>query len=263
MDTHIAAELRVLRERAYGPHADIHRDAAAVRRLRQLEEGALRAEPPESGPTEHAASERLPHTPPSENAPSSTSHPNPTPALERSVRRTPRLRMPVLWVASVIVAILVTVVISNAVIQGVHSDPLNAGATQVAALEEDPGWELPEFFGFNDQSDSARGFAEFYGLRAVVQTTGYMTGPAYDECVSVMTSADAATATANAFDGPFWVGCAANSFPAAAAFKVTAEAPDQLRAAFPEGTALQFVFDEAGGDVVVFSSAATSPESER
>ena len=159
-------------------------------------------------------------------------------------------------VASLVIAVVGTVVASNAVIQGVHANPQNAGAAQVASLRPDSGWDVPEFFAFGGDLNDARGFEEFYGLRVVV-IAGDSGLPAYDECMWVMTSADAEASTGNSFEGPVFQGCAAGSFPPVVTFGVTSEFPEQLRRAFPDGTAVQFMLDDAGGDVVVFSSPAS------
>ena len=158
--------------------------------------------------------------------------------------------------ASLIIAVMGTVLVSNAVIQGVHANPQNVGAEQVASLRPDSGWDVPEFFAFGGDLDDARGFEEFYGLRVVV-IAGDSGLPMYDECMWVMTSVDAEESTVNSFEGPMFQGCGAGSFAPVVTFSVTSEFPEQLRRAFPDGTAVQFMLDEAGGDIVVFSSPAS------
>ena len=246
-------ELRALRRRAYGPDADIHTDAAAVRRLQQLEghrseAGPAGTEEPPSATLlqsrEGTAAEGL--------ARASGFGSNQQRALWR--------RFAAQWIASVLAAVVVTIVVANAFIQGMHDSFGGDDATQVGSLREDDSWKPPSFFTAGGDPEGVRAFGDFLGMRAVITTAGESkTG----SCLWVMNSADADAAagrTDGSFEGPLYNGCAAGSFPAEVAFEVTRDSPDRLRQAFPVGTALQFVSDEAGGDVVVFKSAPTTAE---
>ena len=54
-------------------------------------------------------------------------------------------------------------------------------------------------------------------------------------------------------------GCAAGSFPAITQFTSGArELPEELRAAFPDSTAFQFVYDRTNHEVVVFTTAGSN-----
>jgi len=242
MDLDPAAELRALRWRAYGPEADIHTDEAAVRRLLELEGRADAA----VVAADEANVESGADQPPQVLAPDAATPPAPmpmpmsVPAPERGAWR--RWRTPALWVASLITVLVATVVASNAVIQGVHANPQSIEAAQVASLRPDSGWDVPEFFAFGGDLDDARGFEEFYGLRVVV-IAGDSGLPMYDECMWVMTSVDAGASTVNSFDGPMFQGCAAGSFAPVVTFSVTSEFPEQLRQAFPDGAAVQFMLE--------------------
>lgn len=246
MDASQLDELRSLRERAYGPDADIHDDPDAVARLRQLERGDV------SPHDERRAPEEVPSEP-AATTPVETLEPVADDEPQKQ-RTRPRLRELGLLVGSLVVAIAATAIISNATIQAGHTDPQNVDATEVAALSEDPFWEVPSFFGGTSAAESL-GFEEFYGLRVVIATGLWVTN-ANDECIFVMTSVDADAATENSFGGQIFEACAAGSFPAEVTFRVFEESPEQLRQAFPDGTALQFVYDKAGGDVVVFRADA-------
>lgn len=244
MSTSKADELRVLRERAYGPEADIHSDAAAVRRLRQLEEREVSPEPESVAEADEVGREQIPADDAAEAG---------TPSVAGRFRGGARRWVPVLWVGSVLVATLASVAVSAVAIQGSHTDPLQVGATQEAVLRVDDGAELPAFVA--GQSPDGQRFTDYKGLAVMVTSTPLFQRATGDSCLMVMRSADAAASTASSLDGPMFVGCAANAFPAETAFRVDSESPEELRQAFPAGTALQFVFDEAGQDVVVFRSA--------
>lgn len=250
MDTHVADELRDLRERAYGPDADIHLDEDALRRLAELEGSRTLVEPPAEPEPAPAQSVESPAPGSHEDVDGTVPPP--------SVQAKPRWPLAAWWAASVLLAAFLTAWISNMVIQVAHTDALNAGATQVAVLREDVGFDIPRIFSSGGALE-ARAFEEFYGLRVFSTAAGYM-GMSTGECISVAASADVALATGNSFTGAMYRACGANEFPAVVPFIVTDEFPQELRDAFPDGTALQFVYDEAGGDVVVFSSPGEPTE---
>lgn len=241
MDARQNDELRSLRERAYGPRADIHKDPAAVARLQQLERGDVSPLEDPLAPDEPAATAPI-------------EAPGPVAVEQKKQRARPRLRELGILVGSLGVAVAATAVITNATVHAAHSDPQNVGATQVASLSEDAFWTIPSFFA-GIPSEATHGYEEFYGLRVVVGNGPWALGP-NDVCIFVMASADADAATDDSFGGQIHEACAANSFPAAVAFKVSDDMPESLRQEFPNGTALQFVFDEAGSDVVVFRADA-------
>ena len=75
-----------------------------------------------------------------------------------------------------------------------------------------------------------------------------------DKCILVTRNSGFLTATEDSYIGQTFIGCAANAFIATVEITGTGDMPAELREVYPEGTALQFVFDEAGSDVVVFTS---------
>ena len=250
MHSETGDELRALRQRAYGPNADTADVAAALVRLRELgtDDQRMNTAPQDEG-------ERPLPQPSDDQQPLPT--PDPVP-LAKPRRAALRWRTPLLWAASVLVAVLVTAlgtaVISNAVIQRVQVDPQGVGATQVTRLSQDPDIEIPIFF-TGGEGTEALAFTRFSGLQ-VLLLSGERWGPGGkdEKCILVTPNSDFLTATEDSYIGPFYVGCAANAFPATVEIKVTIDMPAELREAYPEGTALQFVFDEAGSDVVVFTS---------
>ena len=239
-------ELRALRQRAYGPNADTADVAAALLRLRELET--------DDQPMNTALQDRgeRPSPPPSDDR-----QPILTPDLvprAKPRRAATRWRIALLWATSILVTALGTAVISNAVIQRVQVDPQGVGAAQVTRLSRDSDIEIPIFFTAGDGTE-AQAFTRFSGLQ-VLLLSGDRWGPGGngDKCILVTQVADFLTATEDSYIGQTFIGCAANAFPATVAIEVTGDMPAELREVYPEGTALQFVFDEAGSDVVVFTS---------
>jgi hypothetical protein len=108
-------ELHALRTRAYGPHADIHEDAAALARLRELE-AHLDGEVGESPIHAQAAQERLESTT-GQSAEADAGHASVEPGGDASPPGPPvvsvesaewwRRRIPVLWTAAGVVVGLV------------------------------------------------------------------------------------------------------------------------------------------------------------
>ena len=234
-------ELRALRERAYGPNADIHDDDAAFQRLRDLEVGGLEAVTPTADRTPvttHGFAE------PSIGEVAVASAP------EKASHLKPRWRLPVLWVASILIAVLATAFITATVAQRAGVGPLRVDAAQITSLGPDPAVDVPASYGSDVQA-----FADFHGLRVLVARSEVIDGSVPDdECVVVTTSAAFGRATASSAGGPTFSSCAADTFPATVSLRVTSDLPEELLSAYPEGSALQFVFDEARAAVVVFSS---------
>jgi hypothetical protein len=160
-----------------------------------------------------------------------------------------------------VLALIALIVVSYAaleLVQRVQTDPLQAGASQVARLSADATYEAPVFFS-NGSADAPRAYEDFHGLRAIINDSGMGTD---DRCIVVFLSDAAADSDGN-FNGPVYMGCAAGAFPAAVAFRVDATFPAQLRSAFPDGTALQFVFDKSGNEIVVFADQGGVGAAER
>jgi hypothetical protein len=266
-------ELRLLRERAYGPTADIHDDTAAMERLRELEDIARPAAPPPPTdvPVDRAApapdlraqtgegeeADRAPEGVDEASAPSARARRRrPFPGRLTAYAKTRRGARVLLWAGTLLVTLAVALA-AVTVVQRVSGAPLRPEAEQVARLASDDRFETPAFFGSRGPDGPAfRGYREFAGLRAIVALDGgYFFGPSADECMYVMQSDDLAAATGDGFPGQLWLGCAAGDFPATAQFVITADNTEEVRTEFPIGTALQFVYDSATDEVVVFRLA--------
>jgi hypothetical protein len=239
-------ELRALRRRAYGPDADIHLEPHALERLRELE-GVVREQHPVTS--------------------ADSSEPGPAPiarcvpiedetvrSAQEGLRPLSRVRRSSLLI--VLGVVVVSSILAGALIlvQSAQTDPLQVGAKQIARLSVDPNYKISSFFfGTAFGRDlQAQGFKEFNGLRTVV-TVGYG-GGSNDVCLNIYPSAVTPDPNASSFAGQLRVGCAAGIFPAVIQFRVDAAGlPADLRSAFPKSAALQFVYDRAQNEVVVFA----------
>ncbi len=283
MDESIAIELRALQARAYGPDADLHRDPAALDRLRQLE-GIARARAGGPGPETAAegqstsARERTTAALPARHDDSdldlrvADSAASVDPAHPASVDpahaageqpadagRPPRGRWSTKRVAVVLIASVMTAVVVTAIVTGLVSRRVQADPREVAVLGIDPSATIPEMFrGWQcDGDDCAPGeevqgtvFTDFHGLSAFTMPAQFMGPQGSSSCLMIMATAQLDT-EGDSFSGPLYNGCGAGGFPATVVVPVTAELPAELRDEFPDGSGLQFVLD--GSEVVVLS----------
>jgi hypothetical protein len=268
-------ELRVLRERAYGPTADIQDDPAALTRLRELEElsrteAAEPAQPPAAPaePPAPPAVERVTSNPaPSEAAwhpsPPSTTFPGadadagadadtipaaetpadgiptetqgePQPATADQTAPKPwwRRRVTLVWAGSLLITALIAI---GATLWAVQAQG-RVAILQPADVSEWPDQVLGE------APENARVFDEYLGLMVVIMPQAWGPGDAMD-CLYVLESSRQGFMST--------IGCAAGAFPPSAALAVSDNAPDELRARHPDGTALQFVLE--GDQVHVYA----------
>lgn len=282
MDAADDAELRELRARAYGPHADIASDPAAVRRLQDLESSrsvastgarvggqaagaaSVAASVAASAADSDRAELRVVH--PSADASresgdlldrlgdeSTWDAPVAPAASSGTDGRLARWRAP-LWVASVVAsaALAASIAYAFAVIPPVSS---SAGAPQIETLELTrsgviaPGW-------FGAEKDAAS--AEFSGLTIFLTPGWYAdSGERSSEnvCVNVVRNDQLPdvrdfTETSWSFEGQIYTACGIGAFPPTVAVPFDSETPDELAGRFPEGVALQFVLE--GDRVGVF-----------
>jgi hypothetical protein len=245
-------ELDALRARAYGPDADIFDDPDAMRRLEELE--ALHRLPPRPvTPAPEAAMDATagsasdapvpPHpaepkeqteaTESSAGEPTPPSDPEAAPTLAaRRWWRRPR----VLWVASLVAAVTVTAVVTAFIA---------SSAPRPIAVLEGSAADWPEQL-YGDRSEGGRMFADFYGITVVSLPQQFEEG-APAPCLYILRTGDLA-------NGMLGGGCGAGAFSATAAIAVSSTMPKRLRDHFPEGSAIQFVFD--GTRVLVYADRA-------
>ena len=236
-------ELRALRERAYGPGADIAGDPAAVERLRELEAAASVPVPsvatPDSAiadaddPSPSTGSIASPGESSAEPAGPSDAEddivaPDDEPAA--AVRRRPR--PVVLGAIALVLALLVGAAIAYGALQ------LRPGSVATLTAAPDAAW--PEFLG--EQQEGAMVFEDFLGLTVAIVPQPWG-GQDDVPCLFVLNRTGASGITS--------VGCGAGGFAPTAALAVTATFPDTLISEYPVGTALQFVLDD--GEVTVYA----------
>lgn len=261
-------ELRALRERAYGPDADIHADPVALARLQELEAtrrvAASPVSAPEPAPLEETGEDAAALTTsqagdvvagdaagggPYEASPAPAADGQDAPLAPGDGILSPDAepddpaparpwwrRRGAVWAGSLVVALLLGVGLTLAV------QAMTSG--KVATLAVDPDGEWPTQ-SFGDRPPGALQFDVFHGLTVFGLGQGY--GGGVDQvCLSVQSTPDGAS-TVGAW------GCGTVDFPATASLVVTANAPKELRDAFPVGTSLQFVLD--GEQVHVYAKA--------
>lgn len=289
MDAAAEAELRELRARAYGPHADIGTDPAALRRLQELESMRAAASARRGGgsatldevsdrpgiardrsdPSDERAVaelrvvlpaadvsrasdeliERLDDASFWDDSDAAEEQADPTDWRARFVR----WRTP-LWVASVVAsaALTGTMTFALASIPPVSS---SAGAPQIDTLSlSNAGVIPPGWFGAEKDAMSA----EFYGLTVFVTPIWSSESgdrSSEDRCINVVGDDQLPewrdyNESSWGFEGQMYSGCGRGVFPATAEVPLDGFAPDELRERYPSGTTLQFVLH--GDSVGVF-----------
>lgn len=235
------AELAQLRRRAYAPNPDIASDPDALRRLIELEEraGATEVEPAPDEQHDSRIDEPEPQ-------------PDADPAPPRfTVPRPRRSTVILLGAAVLVVAILATAL---TLVQRVQTDPLQTGATQIARLGADPDYDFPSSLA-QGVTGEVTAYAEFEGFR-VLTTPSYRDPQGTARCMTVwQPELLDATGSGFSYDGEYFFMniCGAGVFPPAYTMLLREESPERAQTSFPAGTALQFVYDEANDEVVVFS----------
>lgn len=259
MDATADDELRELRARAYGPHADIASDPAAMRRLRELESSHVtapvrreRAHPaPEPSPASSADGDAARSDRGEGRDEDSLSDdedvPPPAPGWSAWAAR----RQALLWAASVVVTAAVAAVITYTLVS-IPTFPASADASQIATLELTSTAAIPSGW-FGAEKDTAA--AEFAGM-TVFTTAGWYSDSGQrsseDRCLNVVRSdqvpADADfTETSWSFDGQMYSACGVGAFRASVALPFDGGISDELAERYPDGAALQFILD---GDLV-------------
>jgi hypothetical protein len=237
-------ELGALRARAYGPLADIHEDAAALARLRELEAGtsdevgetsnAQTAHPLLESPVSGGSTSANPDHAWAKSGSGFSASSSPVVAVESPVWW--RRRIPVLWTAAGVLA-------GVALGMGVMLLGQPAPTGRVAVLHGDPDAVWPNDM-FGARPEDGQRYNEFHGLTVVTyeQSTG---DGGSRSCLAVLTTPDGTGYAAG--------GCGAGPFPATVPLQVTSLFPQTTRDEFPEGTSLQFVQD--GAQVRVYAAS--------
>ncbi|WP_442576463.1 hypothetical protein ACSBPH_04825 [Microbacterium sp. F51-2R] len=268
MQDPMGEELRALRERAYGPDADIEDDPAALERLLELEasvaspsgKAATTGNSPSAPVNAERAAEtsriasRVPVDPlrPSTAAEAGESRTvgaggdaspvseggdtgqvsEGTDAAAIAAESVPPPSPPSRRRRTLVVraaTLGLALLLGAALAYGVMQ--LRPGSVATLAAAPDADW--PDFLG--DRQDGSTVFEDFFGLTVAIVPQPW--GREDDvPCLFVLHSAGGAAITT--------VGCGAGGFAPTAALAVTATLPDTLTAEYPVGTALQFVLDD-------------------
>ena len=176
-------ELQVLRERAYGPAADIHLDPPALQRLHELEGRGGAPGGGAGGRGRREAADELP-PPAAEPALPAADEADVPPTRRRFAAF--RMRRSTFLIVLGLVALIVVSYAALELVQRVQADPLQAGASQVARLSEDGTYEIPAFFSNAvGEPGGAHAYEDFHGLRAVINDNGMETD---DKCILVYSS---------------------------------------------------------------------------
>ena len=278
MDTEIADELQALRSRAYGPSADIATDSAALRRLRELE-GLVKVRAPISLDTSaaavdssHAAENQGVAEAPVAAAQASeydrAAAPDPDhsqtddpdePVTDSSAghsteprpRRRLRSRVRLAWAASIVATAGIASVFTYGLL-AISPVAASSGAPQIATLRPAPLVEVPS--GWFGAGPSSRAW-EFRGLTLFETANGMLgAGAGAGDCFALVTTA--AIPAEQEIDQDSWsisglayTACRVGAFPATVEIVVDSNAPEELRAAYPD-SALQFV--KQGDQIGVF-----------
>ena len=256
----VPEELRQLRERAYGPSADLHEDPEALRRLAELEAAQSRslhertdAEPAQvEGVRPGAQPGAVSSESPEAEQPGDSLEPadgDATRVAAAPAGVSPRVWrwVPALWTVSILVAFGIAAATTSIWAVSAFA-PITRGPAsphRFAVLPEAPGPAPSGTLGLSD----LRSFGDFYGLSILSPNPGTI-GPRGARCLIVMKTDDYQDASSD-IRGPVNFGCSAGRFPATVQLSVEADAPPALRSVFPKGTALQFVLD--GSRVGVFT----------
>ncbi len=267
-------ELRTLRERAYGPGADILDDAAALARLHELEAAQRVAEAPRP-PVTHAAGPLLdaasrpgpvaaadpatdvaadpqtnPATDPVPGAESLGGAPSPvtaapadggadaTASADRPARSSRRTAW--LWVGSVVAALIVGAGLSAA------TSSVAGGRVAVLAEDEPSAWPTNLF---GDVQEGSQIFEPFHGVRTLVVQNAWGGPDTGLSCVFVVREEGEAEPASNT--AILTTGCGGAGFAPTASFEVTDASPPELRDRFPVGTGVRIVIE--GDEAHVFA----------
>ncbi|MCW3493048.1 hypothetical protein [Microbacterium sp. SSM24] len=274
MDVRGDEELRVLRERAYGPDADIHLDPVALARLRELESvvtatDAAPSAPPaltpmRDDPSTARREEPLDGQPfdadpldadpfdadafdadPAPPAPGSAEGTPPAastdPRDDAPARRGTLSRRTIwLWAASVALALVAGA--------GITMTTSSSGGNQVAVLPEVEVTEWPTSV-FGDPQEGARVFEVFEGTRALVVPNAW--GGPGSEIVCLFVVPAEGPDGAPAVNEILTTGCGGTAFAPSASLDVDEGSPEALRDRFPDGTGVRFAIE--GDEVHVYT----------
>jgi len=263
-------ELGALRKRAYGPNSDIQLDPQEVDRLRELEGVSAALGPVAMADHLRSVTGTVVEQPllregdgdgeAGFDADTEALHPVAIQAEAKHLthqlfRRLLGIRRSTVLIVLGLAVLMIVIAAALVLVQRVQPDPLQVGAKQVARLSVDPNYEVPAFFGDGIEPNvQPEGFQELTGIRVVVTAGGLFRGGSNEACLNVYAAADVTDPKSESFSGAMFGGCSAGVFPAMTQFGLdTPGLSGVFQSAYPNSTALQFVYDRVNNEVVVFT----------
>ena len=264
-------ELVALRRRAYGRDADIHLDPASLARLDELENARtsvatrdapeLAASPAVEVPRIESSLDEAPHDEAlRDEVPAepwwAAAVRRVGPWVARVGRWLRGLRRSTVLIALAAALVVATLLTALTVVDRVQTDPLQAGAEQVARLGADAGYESPfgEFVDPSGPELDVRGYEVFYDLRPTTGLPFFSSSPDAGDsvCLAIYLESELEVA-GSGFSGSLFGGCSAGAFPAMVQIEIDNPVlPAELAADYPDARGLQFVYDAKHDEVVVF-----------
>ena len=164
----------------------------------------------------------------------------------------PRLRRSTTILLTAAVLVIACAATALVVVQRVQTDPLQVGATQIARLAPDPDFSPPSSF-TQGLSSGVTSYAQFEGFRVAVYAS-FDTGEGASKCMTVWQPALLQElGNGTSYNGRYMIpSCGAGVFPPSATMLLSDGTPELRNTDLPAGTALQFVYDAANDEVVVF-----------
>lgn len=151
----------------------------------------------------------------------------------------------ILWVVAIVAAAAMSAAVTFALVK-VTPVASSAGAPQIATLDATSDLAIPA--GWMGVGPSSAVF-DFYGLVIVESSGGYYNGSVGSDCLTVARADqvpdkdDFDSSNGWTYDGPMYTGCAVGAFPATVEVPFDSNMPKELTERFPDGTALQFVYE--------------------
>lgn len=264
-------ELVALRRRAYGRDADIHLDPASLARLDALENARTSDATRDAPEVAASPTVEVPRIDPSrDEAPQDEVLRDEAPAepwwaaavrragpwVARMGRRLSGLRRSTVLIALAAALVVATLLTVLTLVERVQTDPLQAGAEQVARLGVDAGYESPfgEFVDPSGPELDVRGYEVFHDLRSTTGLPFFSSSPDSDDsvCLTIYLESELEV-NGNGFSGSLFGGCSAGAFPAMVQIAIDNPVlPAELAADYPDARGIQFVYDAEHDEVVVF-----------
>lgn len=239
MSDRIDEELELLRERAYGPNADIRDDPSALQRLRHLEGHGATVEELLDGV------EKIPlPDPAASGSPIDTDTERPTSSAYADEPRTTTPRPTPIAAALALAGAAILAVITSATTAAiVRAESPYADVQFVTSLPAQDNTTWPSSLGEPKAGDKR--YADFLGYTVFFRETTSETGAGTD-CLSVLTPDNAQRDPAR---GAVVTTCGAAAFPPATTLVVSETSPPSVLNYYRIGTVLQFVQNGSRVDV--------------